>query len=130
MKRMKDQFLAAEDLAAQKELEEMIREAERQQVPDASVSVPIDKLYRLGLLPGSVVKNNNAGDVLKLFNLSVKEYEDHVTAIMKNNNVPMMKAHEWFLGRMKALTEVHMRRGLSQQEAVKKAKLNHHTLRM
>ena len=97
---------------------------------DVSVKVPIDQLYRPGLLPGSIVKTNNSGDPLKTFNLTAEEYSDHIKVIMQKHKVGMMKAHQWFFERINAMVTLEMQRGKTQQEATMIAKTHKATLRM
>ena len=86
---IRDQKTAAEELKAEQELRKTLREIETQSI-DVSVTVPIDQLYRTGLLPGSIMKTNNAGDLLKTFNLTEEEYSDHIKVIMQKHNVGMI----------------------------------------
>ena len=129
LRTIKDQKTAAEELEAEKELRKTLREIETQSI-DVSVKVPIDQLYRPGLLPGSIVKTNNAGDLLKTFNLTEEEYSDHIKAIMQKHKVGMIQAHQWFIERINAMVVLEMQRGKSQQDAVKLAKTHKATLRM
>ena len=74
------------------------------------MTVPIDQLYRTGLLPGSIVKTNNAGDLLKTFNLNEEEYSDHIKFIMQKHNVGMIQAHQWFMERINTMVVLEMKR--------------------
>ena len=129
LKTIRDQKIAAQELEREKELRKTLREIETQSI-DVSVKVPIDQLYRPGLLPGSIVKTNNAGDLLKTFNLTAEEYSDHIKVIMQKHKVGMMKAHQWFFERINAMVMLEMQRGKTQQEATMIAKTHKATLRM
>ena len=109
LKTIRDQKTVAEELKAEQELRKTLREIETQSI-DISVKVPLDQLYRPGLLPGSIVKTNNAGDLLKTFNLTAEEYSEeyseHIKAIMQKHNIGMIQAHQWFIERINAMVVV------------------------
>ena len=129
LKSIRDQKIAAQDLERERELRKNLREMETQSI-DVSVKVPLDQLYRPGLLPGSIVKTNDAGDLLKTFNLTAEEYSDHIKVIMQKHKVGMMQAHKWFFERINAMVMLEMQRGKTQQEATMLAKTHKATLRM
>ena len=129
LKTIRDQKIAAEELKAEQELRKTLREIETQSI-DVSVKVPLDQLYKPGLLPGSIVKTNDAGDLLKTFNLTAEEYSEHIKAIMRKHKVGMVQAHQWFIERINAMVVLEMQRGKSQQDAVKLAKTHKPKLRM